>query len=70
MAGWQSARGRQDVLFVSYEEMSKDLLGTVRRVAQFCGFELTAEELERIAGRCTFEFMKQHEEKFDHAPPS
>jgi hypothetical protein len=66
VAGWQSARERLDVLFLSYEEMLKDLFGTIRRVAQFCGVDLTEEELERIAGRCTFEFMKRHEDKFDH----
>jgi hypothetical protein len=66
VAGWRAAREQPNVLFLSYEEMSKDLLGAIGRIALFCGFEVTHDELERVASRSTFEFMKHHEAKFDH----
>jgi hypothetical protein len=54
-----------NVLFLTYEELSRDLEGAIGRIAAFIGREPSATELPRIVERCRFAFMKQHEEQFD-----
>src|SRR5262249_31445990 len=45
---WEFSRGSSNVLFLSFEEMKKDLPGVVRRVASFLGVKpLTEGELAR-----------------------
>lgn len=66
VSDWCSAKGRMSVLYLTYEDLSSDLPGTIRRVASFCNINVSDEQLDRVAARCTFEFMKRHEEKFDH----
>jgi hypothetical protein len=39
-------------------------------VSRFLGVELTAEEKARVAERCSFAYMKNHEEFFEMAPPT
>ena len=38
-----------------------------RKIAEFCGWELSPEKLQRVRARSSFEFMKQHESRFDPA---
>ncbi|MBF0426601.1 MAG: sulfotransferase domain-containing protein [Magnetococcales bacterium] len=64
--GWWRHRDDPCVLFLHYEEIIADLAATVRRVAAFCGIEVDAERLPEIVERCSFSFMKRHQEKFDH----
>jgi hypothetical protein len=67
---WQQAQHRNNVLFVHFEEMKKDF-GAVRdRIASFLGCDLTPEEQQQVARRCSFEYMKNHEEVFEMAPPT
>jgi hypothetical protein len=63
--GWWAHRGDPNVLFLTYEELTRDLEGSVRKVAAFCGFSVPPERLPLILGRCGFAFMKQHESRFD-----
>ncbi|HEX9941429.1 MAG TPA: sulfotransferase domain-containing protein [Thermoanaerobaculia bacterium] len=65
LESWWPHRNDADVLFLRFEEVVADLEGTVRRVAEFCGFEIREEEMPRILERCSLDFMKRHEEKFD-----
>ena len=46
--------------------MVSDLEGTVRKIAEFCEISIPPAEMPRILERCSFAFMKQHEEKFEH----
>jgi hypothetical protein len=62
---WWPRRGDENVLFLWYDEVTADLEGTARRVADFCGFELREAELPRILERCGIDFMKRHQAKFD-----
>jgi hypothetical protein len=66
VAGWHARRGDASILFLRYEELIADREDAVRRIAAFCGIELSPERLQRILERSSFEFMKRHEEKFDH----
>ncbi len=65
--GWRKHRHDLNVLFLTYEELSRDLEGTVRRIIAFCDFEVSEERMPAILERCSFAFMKEHEAKFDPA---
>ncbi|HYN08776.1 MAG TPA: sulfotransferase domain-containing protein [Vicinamibacterales bacterium] len=67
---WQWAARRENVLFVHFEEMKKDFAGVRERIERFLGIELTPRERERVDQRCSFQYMKDHEEFFEMAPPT
>ena len=67
---WRWAEGRENVLFVHYEEMKRDFAAARDRVARFLGYVLTPDEQRHIDARCSFQYMHDHEEWFDMAPPT
>lgn len=72
VAGWwdraQRASGR--VLWVRFEEMTDDLPAVIGRVAAFLGLdELTAGEVDDIARKCGFSYMRSHHDVFEMHPP-
>lgn len=58
--GWLSAEEKQHIMYISYEEMIKDLNDSVSRIARFLGKSLDPDVLEKIAERCLFENMKNN----------
>lgn len=67
---WRWAETRHNVLFVHFEDMTKDLGAVCDRVAALLGCSLTADEQQRVAAKCSFRYMKAHEEFFEMAPPT
>ena len=67
---WQWSQTRHNVLFVHYEEMTKNFPGVLARVAGFLGYQLTDEEIGRVTEKCSFQYMKANEELFEMAPPN
>lgn len=67
---WRWAETRDNVLFVHFEEMKRDLGIVLDRVAAFLGCTLTDEEKARVSEKCAFDYMKAHEELFEMAPPT
>jgi hypothetical protein len=65
--GWRKHRNDLNVLFLTYEELTRDLEGCLRRIIAFCQFIVPEAKLPQIVERCSFAFMKQHEAKFDPA---
>jgi hypothetical protein len=65
--GWWRHRHDPNVLFLTYEELTRDLEGTIRRIAAFILRDVSDENLPAILERCRFAFMKQYEQKFDPA---
>ena len=51
--------------FLTYEQLSCDLEGSVRRIAAFIGQDIPPDRLPVILERCSFAFMKQYEQQFD-----
>ncbi|XP_013421103.1 sulfotransferase 1C2 [Lingula anatina] len=49
-------------LFLTYEEMLKDLPAAVKKINSFLGFERSDAFLEEVAQKCTFSSMKRSEE--------
>ena len=67
---WQRAQTRPNVLFLHFEEMKRDLPAVIRRVAAFLDVTLTDAERTRVAEKCSFSYMKAHEEQFEMMPPN
>jgi len=63
VAGFWEQRQNPNVLFLTFEGMKKDLDGTIARISAFMNFDLTAEELGRVAEMSSFGYMKKHEDK-------
>jgi len=56
---WWKHKDDPNILFLKYEEMKKDLPGTIDKIAKFVGKELSKEMVERIADQVTFTAMKK-----------
>ncbi len=65
--GWWGHRHDENVLFLTYEELTSDLPGCLGKLVAFCGFSLPGERMPAILERCSFAFMKKHENQFDPA---
>ena len=65
LESWRPHRKDDNVLFLTFEEIVRDLEGTVRKVAAFCGIAIDESSMPRILERCSVGFMKQHWDKFD-----
>jgi hypothetical protein len=63
-SGW-GARGRGNVLFLTYESMRADLGATVDAIAAFMGVQLRADERAAVIERSSFAYMKSIGHKFD-----
>jgi len=64
---WQQ-RHLDNVLFVTFGEMSADLPGIVRRVAALLGVTLTQKEVEVVVHKCSFDYMRRINHKFSPPP--
>ncbi|MGK0338985.1 MAG: aryl sulfotransferase [Candidatus Azotimanducaceae bacterium] len=62
VASYWSRRHQDNVLFVHYADLKKDLPGEIQRIADYLEISLTADELEQVADRCSFEYMRNHPE--------
>ncbi|MCI0436017.1 MAG: sulfotransferase domain-containing protein [Gemmatimonadetes bacterium] len=71
VAGWWTrSQEERNVLFVHFEEMRRDLAGTVRRVSDFLGVTpLTDQEVAEVVRKCSFDYMQQHKDHFEMHPP-
>ncbi len=67
---WRRAESHQNVLFVHYESMKNDLPTVVNKVAEFLEMDLCSEEINKVVNRCSFEYMKEHEEHFSMFSPN
>jgi hypothetical protein len=63
---WISNPRRLKILIVKYEDLTRNFVGTVTRVAQFCDQPLDEAKLARILDNSSFEAMRKQESKFDN----
>ena len=63
--GYWRVRDRENVLFLTYEEMKRDLPGTVRRIAAFLNVALSEDEQNAVTRQASFDRMKKIEHKFE-----
>ena len=62
---WWPLRHESNVLLMHFADMKRDHQGSVRRIADFLGFEPADTEWPAILEYTSFSWMKQHEQKFD-----
>ena len=65
LRSWWSQHENKEVLFLCFEDIKRDLAGAVRRVAQFMGLDADGALLELVTRQTSFDYMKQHEGKFN-----
>ena len=57
--GWWTHKDDENVLFLKYEDMKKNLSSVVRQIAEFIGCSgVTQETIDEIVSRTTFQNMK------------
>jgi len=68
---WARAQASPDnVLFVYFEDMRKDLGSIVTTVAAFLGVApLTPSEVQAVVHKCSFAYMQEHQDNFEMHPP-
>jgi aryl sulfotransferase len=60
LRGWWAIRDRPEVLLLHFEELRRDLPGSVRRIASFLGIPPDEARLPAILEHCSFDWMKAH----------
>lgn len=55
---WWNRKDDENVLFIKYEDMKKDLRSHINLIAEFLGFKLSSEEAEFVAEKSSFKAMK------------
>jgi aryl sulfotransferase len=58
LAGWWPLRDEPFVLFVHYDDLSADLAGEMRRIADFLDVEITDEQWPSVVERCRIDAMR------------
>ena len=66
---WFKNKNKRNVLYVRYEDILNNFDESLKKVAGFINVEIDPKDLPRIKKHCSFEFMKQHEEKFGDEDP-
>ncbi|XP_048361635.1 amine sulfotransferase-like [Sphaerodactylus townsendi] len=56
--GWYAHKDDFNILFLTYEEMKKDLRNSVLKICSFLGRKLTEEELQTVVDMATFDKMR------------
>ncbi|NWI20550.1 ST3A1 sulfotransferase, partial [Crypturellus soui] len=59
VTGWYSHAQDFNILFLTYEEMKKDLQSAVLKICNFLGRKLSEKEVESVVRQATFENMKK-----------
>lgn len=65
LSAWWPLRHQSNVLLLHFSDMKRDHEGSVRKIAEFLGFEPTAEQWPTILEYTSFPWMKRHEDKFE-----
>jgi len=68
VATWWPLRHESNVQMFHFSDLKRDLPGAVRKIASFIGAEPDAQQWPRIDEHCSFEWMKEHQDKFDTFP--
>ncbi|XP_071957078.1 sulfotransferase 1C3-like [Antedon mediterranea] len=57
---WWNRRHDENVLFVKYEDMKKDLGGVITKVSEFFGWPIPDGKLKEVVQHCKFSSMKKN----------
>jgi hypothetical protein len=65
MESWWPLRNEPNVLMLHFSDMKKDHEGSVRKVADFLGYEPSSEQWQVILECTSFPWMKKNEDRFE-----
>jgi aryl sulfotransferase len=65
LAAWWPLRDEPNVLLVHYADLKQEPEGTIRRIADFLGFDVPEASWPTILEHTSFAWMKAHEDKFE-----
>jgi aryl sulfotransferase len=65
LSAWWPLRHEPNVLLMHFSDMKRDHEGSVRKIADFLGFEPQPDEWPAILEYTSFPWMKRHEHKFE-----
>ncbi|XP_078000049.1 sulfotransferase 1B1-like [Glandiceps talaboti] len=57
---WWKKHEEENILFITYEDMRKDLVGSIHIISKFLDVDLSDDVMEKIANYCCFENMKKN----------
>ncbi|XP_075059704.1 sulfotransferase 6B1-like isoform X1 [Mixophyes fleayi] len=57
--GWEKHIDDGNILVLKFEDMKMDFTSEVRKIADFYGLSLTAEQIKEVQNKTTFEIMKE-----------
>lgn len=60
---WWNARHLPNVMLIHFNELKKDLDGSIRRIAGFLDIPVDEKTFHKIVEHCTFDYMKTNAEK-------
>ena len=58
--GFWERRQEENILFITYEEMKKDLAAVIRKVSGFLNKTLTEDDVAKLTEHLTFNNMKNN----------
>jgi len=65
LCSWWPQRHEDHTLFLTFDELKRDLDSTVRRIAGFVGCTLTEDQMLRVIHQSSYAFMHDHRHQFD-----
>lgn len=66
---WIENKKNAQILYVRYEDLLNNFDESLEIIIKFCNFDTNKIDRERVRLRSSFEFMKEHEDKFGVKPP-
>ncbi|XP_073462047.1 sulfotransferase 2B1-like [Aquarana catesbeiana] len=58
--GWYQQRNNLDFLYITYEDLKKDLRRSIKKVCRFLGCPMYSKEVDKVEHHCRFPEMSQN----------
>lgn len=66
---WLENKNKLPILYITYESLLNNFDESLKKLSEFCNIKVSEKDLPRIKERCSFEYMKKHEDKFGEQQP-
>ena len=66
VSSWWPHINDKNLLWLRYEDMKRDLAKTIDQLLNFLAWKLEEQQKTRILEYCSFQWMKDHSDKFTH----